>query len=166
MKTKQVFPVGGAEPNINKVMVALFRPLSPHITLYRPQLTSTFQISNRISGAVLFLYLLCLKTASPMRMSTNSSKLTVEMTALALSYHMYNGVCHLLTDFKGKRIRYLLPHSLGWSSRQASTRSVACPKGNELNAGFKQSLKTNGTEVVFGRGLLPERRVGNGASFT
>ena len=42
------------------------RPLSPHLPIYKPQLTSTFPISHRISGAflatiVLFFYLLCMK---------------------------------------------------------------------------------------------------------
>ncbi len=29
------------------------RPLSPHLTIYKPQLTSTFSIFHRISGAFL-----------------------------------------------------------------------------------------------------------------
>jgi len=44
----------------------ILRPLSPHLPIYKPQLTSTFSIFHRISGAflatiVLFFYLLCLK---------------------------------------------------------------------------------------------------------
>ena len=43
----------------------ILRPLSPHLPIYKPQLTSTFPISHRISGAflatiVFFFYLLCL----------------------------------------------------------------------------------------------------------
>ena len=42
----------------------ILRPLSPHLPIYKPQLTSTFPIYHRISGAflatlVLFFYLLC-----------------------------------------------------------------------------------------------------------
>ena len=88
-----------------------FRPLSPHLPIYKPQLTSTFPISHRISGAflatiVLFFYLLCLKIGLICFTYDNfykcffySSKLiliSVEITALALSYHLYNGVRHLL----------------------------------------------------------------------
>ncbi|PHT81659.1 Succinate dehydrogenase subunit 3-1, mitochondrial [Capsicum annuum] len=41
-------------------------PLSPHLFIYKPQLTSIFSISYRIFGAflatiVFFFYLLCLK---------------------------------------------------------------------------------------------------------
>nr|YP_011014924.1 Sdh3 [Hancornia speciosa]WQB60306.1 Sdh3 [Hancornia speciosa] len=96
--------------------IRIFRPLSPHLPIYKPQLTSTFPISHRISGAflvtiVLFFYLLCLKIGLICFTYENfyqfffySSKLiliAVEITALALSYHLYNGVRHLLTDFSG-----------------------------------------------------------------
>nr|WRW54459.1 succinate dehydrogenase subunit 3 [Microcos paniculata] len=100
-----------ANPNKN-----ILRPLSPHLPIYKPQLTSTFPISHRISGAflatiVLFFYLLCLKMGLIFFTYTNfyqflfySSRLlliSVEIAALALSYHLYNGVRHLLTDFSG-----------------------------------------------------------------
>ncbi|GKV53046.1 hypothetical protein SLEP1_g59595 [Rubroshorea leprosula] len=45
----------------------ILRPLSPHLPIYKPQLTSTFPIFHRISGPflaatiVLFFYLFCLK---------------------------------------------------------------------------------------------------------
>ncbi|XP_012456159.2 succinate dehydrogenase subunit 3-1, mitochondrial [Gossypium raimondii] len=93
------------------------RPLSPHLPIYKPQLTSTFPISHRISGAflatiLLFFYLLCLKIGLICFTYTNfyqfffySSKLlliSVSIAALALSYYLYNGVRHLLTDFSGK----------------------------------------------------------------
>jgi len=94
----------------------ILRPLSPHLPIYKPQLTSTFSIFHRISGAflatiVLFFYLLCLKIGLICFTYKNfyqffffSSKLiliSVEITALALSYHLFNGVRHLLTDFSG-----------------------------------------------------------------
>nr|AHX80428.1 succinate dehydrogenase subunit 3 [Hirtella physophora]AHX81444.1 succinate dehydrogenase subunit 3 [Hirtella racemosa]AHX81446.1 succinate dehydrogenase subunit 3 [Hymenopus heteromorphus]AHX81448.1 succinate dehydrogenase subunit 3 [Couepia guianensis]AHX81450.1 succinate dehydrogenase subunit 3 [Licania alba]AHX81452.1 succinate dehydrogenase subunit 3 [Leptobalanus sprucei] len=94
----------------------VFRPLSPHLPIYKPQLTSTFPIFHRISGTFLativsFFYLLCLKIglicftyANFYQFFFYSSKLILiagEITALALSYHLYNGVRHLLTDFSG-----------------------------------------------------------------
>lgn len=101
----------------------ILRPLSPHLPIYKPQLTSTFSIFHRISGAflatiVFFFYLLCLKIGLICFTYENfyqfffySSKLiliSVEITALALSYHLYNGVRHLLTDFSGrKRLKWL-----------------------------------------------------------
>ncbi|KAM3738300.1 hypothetical protein ACB098_09G121900 [Castanea mollissima] len=75
----------------------ILRPLSPHLPIYKPQLTSTFPISHRISGAFL-------ATINFYQFFFFSSKLiliSVEITALALSYHLFNGVRHLLTDFSG-----------------------------------------------------------------
>lgn len=92
----------------------ILHPLSPHLPIYKPQLTSTFPISHRISGAflatiVLFFSLLCQQIGWICFTYENfyqfffySSKLipiSVEITALALSYHLYHGVRHLLTDF-------------------------------------------------------------------
>ncbi|TYI35349.1 hypothetical protein ES332_A03G070400v1, partial [Gossypium tomentosum] len=76
--------------------------LRPHLPIYKPQLTSTFPISHRISGAflatiLLFFYLLCLKIGLICFTYTNfyqfffySSKLlliSVSIAALALSYY-------------------------------------------------------------------------------
>lgn len=92
----------------------ILRPLSPHLPIYKAQLTSTFSIFHRISGAflatlVFFFYLLCLKMGLICFTYSNfygfffySAKLiliSVEITALALSYHLYNGVRHLFHDF-------------------------------------------------------------------
>ncbi|CAI0554646.1 unnamed protein product [Linum tenue] len=98
----------------------VLRPLSPHLPVYKPQLSSTSSISNRISGAfltgnVLVFYLLCLKTGPLCLTFENfyqflfySSKLTLvsaELAALAMSYHVYAGVRHLLKDFSGVSFR-------------------------------------------------------------
>ena len=86
---------------------------APYLLIFlKPQLTSTFPISHRIPGAflatiVLFFYLFCLVCFTYenfYQFFFYSSKLiliSVEITALALSYHLYNGVRHLLTDFSG-----------------------------------------------------------------
>jgi len=114
-----------------RMRMNILRPLSPHLPIYKPQLTSTFPISHRISGAflatlVLFFYLLCLKMglicftySNFYRFFFYSSKLiliSAEITALALSYHLYNGVRHLLTDFSypksGSRICCLFQRAL------------------------------------------------------
>ncbi|XP_055829155.1 3-isopropylmalate dehydrogenase, chloroplastic-like [Solanum dulcamara] len=102
----------GGTTSFQKVL----RPLSPHLPIYKPQLTSTLSIFHRISGAflatiVFFYYLLCLKIGLICFTYENfyqfcfySPKfilISVEITALALSYHLYNGVRHLLTDFSG-----------------------------------------------------------------
>nr|YP_009430438.1 succinate dehydrogenase subunit 3 [Platycodon grandiflorus]ARR27570.1 succinate dehydrogenase subunit 3 [Platycodon grandiflorus]AWN57595.1 succinate dehydrogenase subunit 3 [Platycodon grandiflorus] len=93
----------------------LLRPLSPHLPIYKPQLTSTFPIFNRIAGAflatIVFLFsLLCLKIPlicfiypSFDQFVFYSSKLipiSLEITALALSAHLYHGLRHLFSGEK------------------------------------------------------------------
>ena len=93
------------------------RPLSPHLTVYSPQLTSTLSIVHRITGAfmasmVLFT-ILCLKICD-ISMSyyvvywCTFNTVTyfnwilfglVNLSLLALCYHMSNGTRHLLWDF-------------------------------------------------------------------
>lgn len=94
----------------------ILRPLSPHLPIYQPQLSSTFSIFHRITGAFLstmvlgfhlvFLKagLICLTFESFYQFLFSSSKLillSLEISALALSYHLFHGVRHLLTDFSG-----------------------------------------------------------------
>ncbi|KAJ6868949.1 heat shock 70 kDa protein [Populus alba x Populus x berolinensis] len=90
----------------------ILRPLSPHLPIYSPQVNSTFSIVNRISGAflsalVLFFCLIFLKAGSICFTYYNfyqflfySSKLilpVVDVTAaLALVYHLFYGIRHLL----------------------------------------------------------------------
>nr|QOD41083.1 succinate dehydrogenase cytochrome subunit 3 [Larix sibirica] len=100
-------------PNTN-----INRPLSPHLTIYKPQFTSTFSIYHRISGAflatmVLFSLLFCLEIVLisltyenfyqlASGFSVNFPKFTlslVNLTLLALCYHMGNGVRHLWWDW-------------------------------------------------------------------
>ena len=93
------------------------RPLSPHLTVYSPQLTSTLSIVHRITGAfmacmVLFT-ILCLKICD-LSMSyyivywcTLNAVVyfhwiffgLANLTLLALCYHISNGIRHLLWDF-------------------------------------------------------------------
>nr|QJH92094.1 succinate dehydrogenase subunit 3 [Podocarpus macrophyllus] len=103
------------DPNTN-----INRPLPPHPTIYKPQLTPTFPIFHRIPGAflattVLFSLFLCLEmglvsltTANLYQFSlpiyshlSNSPKFTLSVvnpTLSALCHHMGNGVRHLWWD--------------------------------------------------------------------
>jgi succinate dehydrogenase / fumarate reductase cytochrome b subunit len=92
------------------------RPLSPHLTIYTPQLTSTLSILHRITGAfmasmilltVLFLKVCDLSvTFYPFyyAVSYTVSYLNwlllglINLWLLALSYHMSNGIRHMLWD--------------------------------------------------------------------
>nr|AKI85077.1 succinate dehydrogenase subunit 3 [California macrophylla] len=87
-----------------------FRPLSPHLPVYQPQLNSTLSIFNRISGmyltgVALAFYLLTMKMGSVCltyegfyKTLFYSSKLipvTLEISALALAYHLYASIRHM-----------------------------------------------------------------------
>ena len=113
---------GSCKPHTN-------RPLSPHLTIYTPQLTSTLSIFHRISGVFLAISFLSLcafiqefnlyLTFYPIYwswcstiMSLNSltpneggNQYTLHIVSLlygicvcALSYHLSNGIRHLLWD--------------------------------------------------------------------
>lgn len=93
------------------------RPLSPHLSIYKPQLTSTLSIFHRISGGFLSLILLfsifCLKICdlglSFYQIYWCFFDVTVyldwfffsifNLALLALCFHISNGIRHILWDF-------------------------------------------------------------------
>ncbi|KAK7263525.1 hypothetical protein RJT34_31116 [Clitoria ternatea] len=87
-----------------------FRPLSPHLPVYQPQLSATLSIFNRIAGAyltavILLFYMIYMKMGlisltydSFYQFIFYSSKLhllAMEVSALAVSYHLYSAIRHL-----------------------------------------------------------------------
>ncbi|KAM6579053.1 hypothetical protein CsatB_030890 [Cannabis sativa] len=96
--------------NDEKTTRNVLRPLSPHLPVYQPQLSSMLSIFNRISGSyltalVLFNYLsvkigwVSFTSAYFYQFMFYSSKLfpiSVEIAALALSYHVIIGIQHLV----------------------------------------------------------------------
>ncbi|MBL1147834.1 MAG: succinate dehydrogenase, cytochrome b556 subunit [Pseudomonadota bacterium] len=103
------------------------RPLSPHLQIYRPQITSVLSIMHRITGVGLTFGLLLMAwglwalahgpsayegfrdcATSPL------GKLVLIGFVLSLSYHMLNGVRHLFWDaglgFKMEAVR-----ASGWA---------------------------------------------------
>lgn len=91
------------------------RPLSPHLTIFTPQLTSTLSILHRVSGAFLaslvLLSLLCLKIGDlslclyPVYwcvfVGSAHGRVFFSLThlaLLALCYHMSNGLRHVFWD--------------------------------------------------------------------
>ena len=92
-------------------MNATKRPLSPHLQIYRPQLTSVLSITHRLTGFALslvillspaILYLLTLSKDSHalvMNIFQNSFiKLVLFLAIFGLSYHLCNGIRHLAWD--------------------------------------------------------------------
>jgi succinate dehydrogenase / fumarate reductase cytochrome b subunit len=87
------------------------RPLSPHLQIYKPQITSVLSILHRMTGAALavgtlmLVWLLLAAASGPaaydMFMNFCASPLGIFMLAgwsFALYYHMCNGVRHLIWD--------------------------------------------------------------------
>lgn len=87
------------------------RPLSPHLQIYRPQITSVMSILHRISGIILSFGALGLtwwllaaarggdayRQAAEV-MASLPGKLVLFGFSLALVYHLLNGLRHLLWD--------------------------------------------------------------------
>ena len=87
------------------------RPLSPHLQIYRPQITSVLSILHRITGIALAggLVLLLVGLLS-MAMGFDAydcfqrfiqsiwGKIMLFGWAWAMSYHLFNGVRHLFWD--------------------------------------------------------------------
>ena len=91
--------------------MAKSRPLSPHLQVYRPQLTSVMSIMHRVTGVILatgtiFLafWLTALAVGSNLftlvaaALSHPIGQLVLFGYSLALVYHSLNGVRHLSWD--------------------------------------------------------------------
>ena len=87
------------------------RPLSPHLQIYRPQITSVLSILHRMTGvgmalgAVLVVWWLLAAATGPEYFATVDGLLTSWIGHLvllgsswALSYHFLNGIRHLVWD--------------------------------------------------------------------
>lgn len=88
------------------------RPLSPHLTIYRPQWTSVLSIAHRISGMALgvgallmVVWLLIVANgqgdsyAQLQGLASHPlSQVVAGLLVFALSYHLLNGIRHLLWD--------------------------------------------------------------------
>lgn len=88
------------------------RPLSPHLQVYKPQITSILSISHRISGVFLslglitmslFILLLAIGKDSFFLWILFSTSFLGEVIlfgwVFALSFHMLNGIRHLFWDY-------------------------------------------------------------------
>jgi succinate dehydrogenase / fumarate reductase cytochrome b subunit len=87
------------------------RPLSPHLTIYRPMLTMMMSIVHRITGAalyfgmLLFVWWLLAAASSPNAyanvqwfMGTWIGRLILFGYSWALMHHMLGGIRHLIWD--------------------------------------------------------------------
>ncbi len=87
------------------------RPLSPHLQIYKPQLTSVMSISHRFTGVILsmllilvplFFFLLALGdeyfTILVIILDHFLVKLILYGAIFVISYHLLNGIRHLFWD--------------------------------------------------------------------
>ncbi len=86
-------------------------PLSPHLQIYKPQMTSLLSISHRISGFALNLSLI-LSVFGLLSLSLGENyydlfiflinsyplKISIFLTILGFSYHLFNGIRHIIWD--------------------------------------------------------------------
>lgn len=102
------------------------RPLSPHLTVYRPQITSISSIFTRITGnalivaALLILWWFVAAAAGPDAFATADAVLTSWFGKLvflgsiwALWYHTLAGIRHLVWD-AGVGLDIETAEKLGW----------------------------------------------------
>ncbi len=87
-------------------------PISPHLQIYKPQITSILSITHRITGVCLnfliifvSLWLLSLSLGENIYnyfiefSNTIFMKLVMSISIFGLSYHAMNGIRHILWDF-------------------------------------------------------------------
>ena len=87
-------------------------PISPHLQIYKPQITSILSIAHRITGfclnfLIIFvsLWLLSISLGETSYnyfvefSSTIFMKLVISISIFGLSYHAMNGIRHIFWDF-------------------------------------------------------------------
>lgn len=102
------------------------RPLSPHLSIYRWQITSVLSILHRLSGVALYagtlllLAFLFVVAYAPMQyaqlhelLSSALGRLLLFGWTLAFFFHFYNGIRHLFWDI-GKGFEVRLAAKTGW----------------------------------------------------
>ena len=103
------------------------RPLSPHLTIYRPQLTSISSILNRITGvslllaAFLIVWWLLAAATSPEAYAMANGVITsllgdvvMALSVWAMWYHYLAGLRHLYFD-AGNGLEVETAEKLGWA---------------------------------------------------
>lgn len=95
------------------------RPLSPHLSIYKPQITSVLSITHRLSGVALFVGAILLAwwvvfntygcgSCVNALVGSTVGQIFLGLWSLALYYHLLNGVRHLFWDIgKGYELKTL-----------------------------------------------------------
>ncbi len=109
----------------SNVMIKNRRPTSPHITIYKPQISSVLSISHRMTGVALFFFLVTVSWCAVgfifyqqcecTNNIINSKIFQLAMLGITFCgfYHFFNGIRHLFWDIGlGFSIQEL--HFSGW----------------------------------------------------
>lgn len=120
-------PVAPEAPPAPKPVAAVARPLSPHLQIYRPQLTSVLSITHRATGAalavgtLLLVWWLVAAASGPEQfaqvqafLATWFGKLLLLGWTIALFYHLANGIRHLFWD-AGRGFDLRSAYASGWA---------------------------------------------------
>ena len=103
------------------------RPTSPHLTIYKKQISSVLSIFHRISGAALFVSMmifvwyfifLIYSKLSPCLLSIleyKITKITLVAISLAVFYHLCTGIRHLFWDI-GIGFNLPIMHKTGYTA--------------------------------------------------
>lgn len=108
-------------------MTAGNRPISPHLQVYRPQITTVLSISHRFSGAILavglllLVYWLAAVAAGDAAYATAvgwlsawPARLLLFFASFAFFYHLANGIRHLWWD-SGRGFEIQQVKTSGWA---------------------------------------------------
>ena len=103
------------------------RPLSPHLSIYRPQITTVLSILHRLTGValyagmVLLIAFLVVVGYAPEKyvlfhdcLSSFVGRLFLFGWTLALYFHLFNGIRHLFWDM-GKGLDIPTVNKSGWA---------------------------------------------------
>lgn len=106
------------------------RPLSPHLSIYKPQISSVLSIMHRITGVFLFIFIIALSWLMILMLSSSMGFALLEWDFLSivnscffkacllgvlfcLYFHLFNGIRHLFWDI-GLGFEISSMHKSGW----------------------------------------------------
>lgn len=115
-----------ATPTINELKS--HRPMSPHMTIYQPQLTWLMSIGHRVTGAGLAGVVYGFGITSSLNLGNLTMKICELVSVLPLPvvlagkfvlatpfmYHLFNGVRHLIWDM-GRALTLRGVYATGWA---------------------------------------------------
>jgi succinate dehydrogenase / fumarate reductase cytochrome b subunit len=125
-------PVAPEAPPAPKAIPLVARPLSPHLQVYRPQLTSVLSITHRATGValtvgtLLLVWWLVAAASGPEPFATAQAvigswigRLLLLGWTFALFFHLANGIRHLFWD-AGLGFELRTTYASGWAVVAAS----------------------------------------------